>query len=318
MTNPEHECEQQLALLASRKHALLVARATTALVALFRALDLPPGSEVLMPVTLCANPAYAVRWAGLRPLFADVSPSTFNLDLDAAEAVFGPQTRALLAVPLFGHPLDVPALLDFAERHHLLIIEDAAQAVGLNYSGRPTGSLGVCSVYSFGPGKIADVGGGAALLSDNPDLLARARSELAAMPSAPTRMHPQPGHILQALQDLPAELAARRTLAQAYRRILAHPNITHPTVPPDLPLWKYSVLLPTRHDRDRITRALLAAGVPATNLYPPLSPFFPEARDNAPQSYPAARDLYNRIINLPLWPQPPNLLNNVIAAFEAL
>ena len=101
---------------------MLAPRATTALVALFRALDLPPGSEVLMPVMLCANPAYAVRWAGLRPLFADVSPATFNLDLDAAEAVVGPQTRALLAVPLFGHPLDVPALLDFAERHHLLII----------------------------------------------------------------------------------------------------------------------------------------------------------------------------------------------------
>src|SRR5919201_5202121 len=94
----EVECEQRLAGIAGRRHALLAPRATTALVALFRALDLLPGSEVLMPVTLCANPAYAVRWAGLKPVFDDVSLSTFNLDLDAADRVVGPHTRVLLAV----------------------------------------------------------------------------------------------------------------------------------------------------------------------------------------------------------------------------
>src|SRR5438552_13802930 len=104
---------------------MLAPRAITALVALFRALDLPPGSEVLMPVALCANPALALRWAGLRPVFADVSPSTFNLDLDAAARVVGPQTRVLLAVPLFGHPLDVPSITEFARAHNLIIIEHA-------------------------------------------------------------------------------------------------------------------------------------------------------------------------------------------------
>ena len=151
----ELECEQRLAGIAGRGQALLAPRATIALVALFRALDLPPGSEVLLPVALCANPAFAVRWVGLRPVFADVSPATFNLDLDAAERVVGPQTRVLLAVPLFGHPLDAPSITEFARTHNLIIVEDAAQAVGLRYADRPAGSLGVCSVYSFGPGKIA-------------------------------------------------------------------------------------------------------------------------------------------------------------------
>ena len=254
MTDAEYQCERLLTRLASRQHAILASRATVALVALLRALRLPPGSEVLMPVMLCANPAYAVRWAGLRPLFGDVSPASFNLDLAAAEAVVGPQTRALLAVPLFGHPVDVPALLDFAERHRLLIIEDAAQAVGLNHGAYPAGSIGACSVFSFGPGKIADAGGGAALLSDDADLLAHARLGLEAMPSASTRMQPQPDRILRALKKLPAELEARRTLARDYRRVLTHTGITHPAIPPDLPLWKYSVLLPTREHRDLITR----------------------------------------------------------------
>src|SRR5256885_17030227 len=95
----EIQCEQRLAGIAGRQHARLANRATIALVALLRALDLPPGSQVLMPVMLCANPAYSVRWAGLRPLFADVSPDTFNLELQAAERVTGPDTRVLLAVP---------------------------------------------------------------------------------------------------------------------------------------------------------------------------------------------------------------------------
>src|ERR687885_2005155 len=129
----ERECEQRLAGIAGRRHALLAPRATTVLVALLRALDLPPGSEVLMPVTLCANPALAVRWAGLRPVFADVSPSTFNLDLDAAARVVGPQTRVLLAVPLFGHPLDAACITGFARVRNLSVVEDSAQATGLGY-----------------------------------------------------------------------------------------------------------------------------------------------------------------------------------------
>src|SRR3954470_22094111 len=101
-TTAQQTCEQTIARISGRAHAMLAPRATTALVALLRALELPPGSEVLMPVSLCANPAYAVRWAGLRPLFADVSPDDFNLDLEAAERMAGQRTRVLLAAPLFG------------------------------------------------------------------------------------------------------------------------------------------------------------------------------------------------------------------------
>src|SRR4051812_27019969 len=100
--------------MACRAHATLATRATLALVAVLRALGLPPGSEVLMPVALCANAANAVRLAGLRPLFGDISPHTLNLDLDKAAGRIGPETKVMLAVPLFGHPLDVSALLELA------------------------------------------------------------------------------------------------------------------------------------------------------------------------------------------------------------
>jgi dTDP-4-amino-4,6-dideoxygalactose transaminase len=302
--------------MAGREHALLAPRATIALVALLRALELPPGSEVLIPVNLCANPAYAVRWAGLRPLFADVSPAGFNMDLEAAERMAGQDTRVLLVAPLFGHPLDVPALIEFARRHDLIIVEDAAQATGLRYGERPAGSLGLCSVYSFGPGKIAAAGGGAALLSDDPDLLERARLVLDHMPSGRLRAEDRPGRILQALRSLPAELEARGALAGRYRNMLDSPGITHPTVPPGAPLWKYSILLPSRAERDRATRDLLASAVEATNLYPPLASLFTEARAAETGAFPVAANLYNRIVNLPLWPQFPGLEESVARVFE--
>jgi dTDP-4-amino-4,6-dideoxygalactose transaminase len=312
------ECEGRLADMSGRAHAMLAPRATTALLALLRALDLPAGSEVLMPAVLCANAVYAVRWAGLRPVFADVSLDDFNLDLRAAQAAVGPDMRVLLAVPLFGHPLNVPGLLEFANRHSLILVEDAAQAVGLRHGERPAGSVGLASVYSFGAGKIADAGGGAALLSDDSALLDRARSELAAMPSTGANVYgTAAGRILRALEGLPEELEARRRMVSIYRQALDLPGLTHPHLPYDLPLWKYSLLVPTREHRDRVTRELLVRGVEATNLYPPLPQSFPEACASAPANFPVAWDVYHRIVNLPLWPQPAGLAEKVAAAFQA-
>jgi dTDP-4-amino-4,6-dideoxygalactose transaminase len=313
-------CELTLAAMSARDYAVLARRATTALVALLRALDLPPRSEVLMPVTMCANPANAVRWAGLRPLFADISPVTLNMDLEAAERVVGPWTSVLLAVPLFGHPLDVPALLDFAGRHDLIVIEDAAQAVGLAYESRRAGSIGLCSVYSFGAGKIGDAGGGAALLSDDAGLMRRARAELTKMPGGAYDMTRQAGRILDALGGLPGELEARGEMARRYREALQMPRIAHPDIPPGAPLWKYSVLLPNLDERDRVTRELLSRGVQATNLYPPLMRFvadFTNPMNSARLRFPNAWDVGGRIVNLPLWPQPPGLLERVVGAFTA-
>src|SRR5437870_12973267 len=108
------------------------------------------------------------------------------------------------------------------------------------------------------------------------------------MPCSHLRKKLEPGDILRALRSLPGELEARGALAARYRRALDRPGITHPAVPPGAPLWKYSVLLPSRAERDRMTRELLAAGVQATNLYPPLAPFFPEARNPRIQDFPVA------------------------------
>ena len=197
----------------------------------------------------------------------------------------------------------------------MIVVEDAAHAVGARYGAhreRPAGSLGVCSIYSFGVGKIADAGGGAALISDDAALLERARFYLAQLSSGQQNLAEQAVRILDSLRVLPFELQSRSDMARFYRQGLDLQGIEHPQ---PSPLWKYSVLLPNRSERDRVTRALLSVGVEATNLYPPLPYFFGEARADSHIYYPAAFDVYSRIVNLPLWPQPEGLLESVLSAF---
>jgi perosamine synthetase len=306
--------ESRLAGMAGRTGAALAPRATTGLFAALRALDLPPGSEVLLPATLCANPAQAVLLAGLRPLFADVLPGSFGLDLPSAERLVGPRTRVLLAVPLFGHPLAVPLLLDFAARHGLVVVEDAAQALGQTHGDRPAGSVGACSVFSFGGGKIAGAGGGAAVLSDDHGLLERVRLILDALPSARRDRKAEAARISAALDGLPAELQGRCAMAGVYSDALEMAGVERPD---EGALWKYSVLVPERM-RDLLVRELLAAGVDATTLYPPLSLFFRGARPGGPASLPQAFDLHRRVINLPLWPHDPTTVERARVAFARI
>ncbi len=309
------KCEGELVRLAGRSGVLIASRATLAIYAAMRALQLPAGSEVLMPANLCANPAEAVRLAGLKPLFVDISAETLNIDWEAAEPAVGPRTRVLLAVPIFGQPLDMPNVLHFAEHHNLTIMEDAAQALGVRHGKQPAGSVGICSVFSFGQGKIGDAGGGAALLSDDMALLERAQVVLAAMPSA-SSLQGLHERIYRSLQALPGEIEARTRLAEQYRQRLDMPGVTHPGIAAMPPLWKYSVLLASRHERDAVTWALLALGVEATNLYLPLS-LFEKSRLKRPGGYTAGWSVYNRIVNLPLWPQPAHLLERVLEGINA-
>jgi perosamine synthetase len=307
------KAEEQLREISGREDVVLAGRATLALAAGMRALGLPRRSEVLVPVMVCPNPGQAVRIAGLKPLFVDIDPVSFNTDLRSAEKVVGPETRVLLVCPLFGHPLDCAAVLDFAKRHGLILIEDAAQAVGLRHSDRPAGSLGLCSVYSFGQGKIADAGGGAALLTNDGAFAERVREALATMGGMAGNTF-STERIAAALEGLPVELRGRARATDKYRQALNLPGVMHPDLPGQTPLWKYSILVPGREERDRATRALLAAGIEATNLYRPIASYFHAARNSASR-FEVAEQVSNRIIILPLW--PPNE-GRALRAREAL
>src|SRR3954469_8669632 len=134
---------------------------------MLKALDLPPGSEIIFPsLTFWVVPELA-RVAGLTVVFADVDPKTFNIDPDSVERLLTDKTRVIVPTHLYGLPCDMDRLLDIAGRHNLIVIEDCAHALGATYKGKPVGTFGTGSLFSFQTLKPLNCyGGGLALVND--------------------------------------------------------------------------------------------------------------------------------------------------------
>jgi len=305
------ECEERLAGVSGRGGAVLVSRATVGLAAVLRALGLPRGSGVVMPVMCCANVVHAVKGAGLEPLFVDMEVG-FGIDLGRAKRVVTAHgnVRVQLAVPLFGGGIDMAGLVGFAERHGLAVVADLAQFGMRNVECGVRNA--VASVYSFGLGKIGDAGGGGAVVSDDAVLLQRVRGEV----EGKRELREIAERIRRSLDGLEAEMAARKEIAERYRAELRVEGVEHPGEKGPLPLWKYSVLVKDRGERDRVTRRLLERGVEASNLYAPLSRWFGGYADGGREKYGAAWGIWERIINLPLWPAKEGTVEDVLWAFR--
>lgn len=155
--------EDELAARMGGGHVITASRGRMAFYYILKALDLPPGSEIVFPaLTFWVVPEMA-RVAGLRPVFADVDPVTFNLDPAALERAITPATRAVVPTHVYGLPCDMDEVLALARRHHLAVIEDCAHALGATYRGHPVGTLGDAALFSFQVLKpLNTFGGGAA------------------------------------------------------------------------------------------------------------------------------------------------------------
>jgi dTDP-4-amino-4,6-dideoxygalactose transaminase len=164
--------EQRAAGIAGTRHALGVSSGTDALLLALMALDIQPGDEVLCPSFTFFATAGSVARAGAAPVFADSCPACFNLDVTDARRRVTPRTRAIIPVHLFGQCADMQPVLELAREQGLRVIEDAAQAYGASYCGKPAGSMGDFGVYSFFPTKNLGAFGDAGLLATNDDPLA--------------------------------------------------------------------------------------------------------------------------------------------------
>jgi dTDP-4-amino-4,6-dideoxygalactose transaminase len=145
--------EAEFAELVDGRHCVAVSSGTAALQLSLAALGIGPGDEVVVPSFSFAASANAVRLVGATPVFADIEPAHFCLDPGAVAAAVGPRTAAIMPVHLYGHPADMTALGSVAERHGLALVEDAAQAHGARWRGRPAGALGAAGCFSFYPTK---------------------------------------------------------------------------------------------------------------------------------------------------------------------
>jgi len=229
----ERECAAALGV----RHALGVSSGTDALLLALMALGVGPGDEVLLPAFTFFATAGSVARLGASPVWCDVDPHTFNLDLADAARKAGPRCKAIMPVHLFGQSMDMAAVTAFARAHNLRVVEDAAQSMGARWQGKPAMAWGEFGATSFFPSKNLGGFGDSGLVTTSDDALAERARILRVHGMQPKyyhrliganfRMDPMQAAMLRAkLPHLPSYNCARAGNAAFYRRtLLGQPGI---------------------------------------------------------------------------------------------
>jgi perosamine synthetase len=324
------EFEEALAACVGAKYAVAFSSGTAALHGAVFAAGLKPGDEAITsPLTFAAT-ANCVLYQGARPVFADVSPDTLNLDPDRFAERITPSTRAVLPIDYAGHPADLDPILDLADRHGLTVIEDACHALGAEYKGRRTGSIAHMSVFSFHPVKHVATGEGGMVTTDRADLAESLRRFRNHGISSDARQRHASGQWhyemvllgfnyrltdvacalgISQLKNLEANLTRRREIAARYSSAFRNiAGVIVPTVRPQVnPAWH---LYPIRinpallnTDRAHVFRALRAENIGVNVHYIPVHvhPYYRDQFGYRGGEYPVAEVAYEQLISLPMF-----------------
>jgi perosamine synthetase len=280
--------EEAMAQSCGAQHAVAVSSCTTALHLALLVAGVVPGDEVVVPSMSFIATANAVAHTGAVPVFAEVYPDTFNLDLDDVRRRIGERTKAIVLVHQLGLPGDIDGCASLAEQHGLTVVEDAACAIGSSYRGSPIGSHGSLVCFSFHPRKLVTTGDGGMVLSSSPAHADRLRLLRQHGMSVNDRVRSTSATVIresylevgynyrltdvqaaigiEQLRRLPGLVARRQQIAGRYDEALAgHPVIRTPTVP-DHVSWNvqsYAVRLEgwQADGRDAVMQELLDRGI---------------------------------------------------------
>lgn len=163
------QLEKDIAALCGVKHAVGVASGTDALMLALDAAGVRPGDEVITTDFSFFSTAGVISRLGAVPVFVDIEPDSYNIDPKLIEKAITPKTKAIMPVHLFGQVADMDPIMEIARKHNLKVVEDAAQAIGAEYNGRPAGSIGDFGCFSFYPTKNLGAGGDAGIVVTNDD-----------------------------------------------------------------------------------------------------------------------------------------------------
>ncbi len=307
--------EQDFAAYCGTTECIGLNSGTSALHLALLAAGVGPGDEVItVPFTFVASVA-AVCYAGARPVLVDIDPRSFTMDPAAIEASITPRTKAILPVHLYGQPADMDPIMEIARRHGLVVIEDAAQAHGAKYKGRPVGSIGDMACFSFYPGKnLGAYGEGGAVATSNPEYArtirmlrdwGQDRKYHHLLRGFNYRMEGFQGAILRVkLRHLERWTEARRAVVNLYDNLLADSGVETPTEMP----WArhvYHVYTLRADDRDGLQGALQAEGIQAGIHYPVPAHLQPAYADlgYGRGDFPRAEAAAEQVLSLPLYPE---------------
>lgn len=311
--------EENMAKVSGRRYGIALCNGTVALEAAVAALELKPGDEVILPTFTIISCAAAIVRRGCVPVLVDSDPVTWNMDIAQIEAKITSRTRAIMAVHIYGLPTDMDPLIRIAEKYELKVIEDAAEMHGQTYKGRPCGSFGDISTFSFYPNKHITTGEGGMTVTDDPVLAEKCRSlrNLCFKPGQ-RFLHDELGWNfrmtnLQAalgvaqLERLDEFVRIKRRMGIRYSQLLAGvPGVQLPLVKKDFAeniYWVYALVLDDSvpfDAREAMTR-LGKLGIGARPFFWPMheQPVFHKMGLFAGESYPVSERIARRGFYIP-------------------
>ncbi len=169
------EFEKGFAVYCGSKQGITTTSGTTALHLALAALGLGKGDEVIIPTLTMAACAFSVIYTGAKPVLVDSEPETWNMDVAQIERKITLHTKAIMPVHIYGHPCDMDPIMDIARKHHLYVVEDAAEAHGATYKGKMAGGMGDVGCFSFYANKIITTGEGGMMVTNDEKVADRAR-----------------------------------------------------------------------------------------------------------------------------------------------
>jgi dTDP-4-amino-4,6-dideoxygalactose transaminase len=313
------EFERDFAAYCRAKHAVGVSSGTDALLEALMVLGIGPGDEVIVPAYSFFATAGVVARLNAQPVFVDIDLEDYNIDPTLIEDAITPRTKAIMPVHLYGQCAPMDEILAIAEKHHIPVVEDAAQAVGADYGGRRAGTMGELGCFSFFPSKNLGAFGDAGAITCEDDALAQRVIDFRMHGMRPKYFHHYVGgnfriDALQAamlhikLPYLEAWHAGRRRNADVYRRLLDDERVV---LPQEMPgrrhiYNQFIVRFPAgRETRDRVMAHLKSAQIGCDIYYPLTLPQqecfkdLPGAHDRYPNSEAAA----DQTLAIPIYPE---------------
>ena len=313
--------EQACAKLTDRRHAVGVSSGTAGLHCAMIAAGVGEGHEVITtPFSFVAS-TNCILYVNARPVFVDIDPRTLNMDVDKLAAAVTPRTKAIVAVEAFGHPGGMPETEQIAQKHELVLIEDACEGFGGKYASRPIGSFGRAGIFGFYPNKQITTGEGGMIVTDDDTFATLCRSlRNQGREGMGWLSHERLGYNYR-LSELNAALGAaqmqrldqilenRRRVAHLYiERLMTNRYLILPTLEDHTHVsWFVFVVrlndLFEPGDRDEIMRQLRAEGIGCNNYFPPihLQPYIAGKYGHKPGDLPVCEYVAARTLALPFF-----------------
>tara|TARA_Y200000002_G_scaffold317178_1_gene275738 strand:- start:6229 stop:7314 length:1086 start_codon:yes stop_codon:yes gene_type:complete len=316
--------EKSFAKYLNIKYATSVSNGTTALHMCLCALEIGKDDEVIVPSFTYIASVNAIKYVGANPVFIDSNQHTWNLDTSLLEKSITKKTKAILAVHLYGNPCDLKLLRRFCDKNGLYLIEDVAEALGSSFENKLLGTFGDVSSFSFFGNKTITTGEGGMVVSNKKkyiDKVARLKNQGA---SNKKYWYEEIGYNyrmtnicaaigLSQLEQISKILNRKKDIAKLYKKELKDLPITFQQIQKKgiSSFWLVSILVKNRKDRDELKKFLKRSGVETRPLFFPAHtmPMF-----NSKKTFPVAKNLSNRGLNLPSFPDLTN--NNVIEISE--